>query len=279
MALGSSALPALPPLMLAPAGITGRYLREMLPSFLPPTLLTGAGINPERLARDELYRVPLYQVQALLEQVLRAVPDPLFALRQTRGLSLKAYPWLGASLLASVDLRTGLERLIELEPLVWDGSRIELSQQGEQACLRWIELQPLPPAMVEMALAGWILLAPTLAQVPAGEVRLHFRHAARAPLEAYEAVLGCRPQFDQPDISLHFPAAWLTRAMTHSDPTAGEWLLAEARRRLAEGPETWLLESRVRALCLGRLPGELPEAAAIAQELAMTPRVLRDRLQ
>lgn len=279
MALKSLILPSLPPLMLAPAGIAGRYLREMLPPQPPVALLTRCGIHVERLAGDDQYRVPLYQAAALLETLLASAPDPLIALTLARGLSLKAYPWLSASLLASVDLRTGLERLIELEPLTWDGSRIEFTVEADQACLRWHLSHPLPPAMIELMLAGWIVLSPLIASVPVAGLKAQFRHPARAPLEHYEALLGIRPEFGQPDNCLYFPASWLSRSLPHSDPTAGAWLLAEARRRLAEGPDTWLLETRLRALFFQALPGALPDAARLSEQLALTPRHLRERLQ
>jgi AraC-like DNA-binding protein len=279
MAVQSVHLPPLPALMAAPAGISARYLSELLPAALPAPWLTQVGIDPQRLRGDEHYRVPLYQAYALLEQALAAQPDPLLALRQARQLSLKAYPWLGLSLLASTDLGTGLARLIELEPLVWDGSRIELSVEGESASLRWLPLHAIPPAVMELALAGWVLLAPALAGVPAGELRLGFTHAARAPLAAYRELLGCEPQFDQPATALRFPAAWLRRELKLADPSAADWVLAEARRRLAEGPLSWRLELRLRAACFAALPGELPEASALADALGLSARGLRERLQ
>lgn len=274
-----SLLPPLPALMCAPAGISARYLRELLPADPPPSLLADAGIDAARLRADEHYRVPLYQAYALLDQALAAQADPLLALRQARQLSLKAYPWLGLSLLASTDLGTGLARLIELEPLVWDGSRIELSVNGTSASLRWLPLYPIPPAVMELALAGWVLLAPALAGVPAGELRLGFAHAARAPLPAYRELLGCEPLFDQTETALHFPAEWLRRELKLADPSAADWVLAEARRRLAEGPLSWRLELRLRAASFAALPGELPEAAALADAVGLSARGLRERLQ
>ena len=44
-----SLLPPLPALMCAPAGISARYLRELLPADPPPSLLADAGIIRNRL--------------------------------------------------------------------------------------------------------------------------------------------------------------------------------------------------------------------------------------
>lgn len=274
-----SSLPPLPALMCAPAGISARYLRELLPADMPAALLAEAGIDAQRLAGDEHYRPSLFQACTLLEQALSRQTDPLFALREARRLSLKAFPWLGLSLLASTDLGTGLARLIELEPLVWDGSQLRLEVEGEQARLVWEPAWPLPPAVIELALAGWALLSPALAGVQAAELQLGFRHAARAPLERYRELLGCEPRFGQAQTSLAFPAAWLQRELRLADPAAAEWVLAEARRRLAEGPSGWRLETRLRAACLSALPGPLPEAAGLATRLGLSPRLLRERLQ
>ena len=274
-----SSLPPLPALMRAPAGISARYLRELLPAALPPELLAAAGIDSARLVADEPYRPPLYQAAALLEQALARTGDPLFALVEARRLSLKAFPWLGLSLMASTDLGTGLARLIELEPLVWDGSLLRLEVEGANARLLWQQPWPLPPALTELALAGWVLLGPALAGVPASELRLGFAHAPRAPLERYRALLGCEPAFGQAQTQLAFPAAWLQRELRLADPAAADWLLAEARRRLADGPAGWQLETRLRAACLSALPGPLPEAADLAAALELSPRALRERMQ
>ena len=278
MAFGSS-LPPLPALMCAPAGISARYLRELLPAALPSGMLAAAGIDAARLGADEQYRPALYQASALLEQALARAGDPLFALVEARRLSLKAFPWLGLSLMASTNLRTGLERLIELEPLVWDGSLLRLEVEGSQARLLWQQPWPLPPALTELALAGWVLLGPALAGVPASELRLGFAHAPRASQERYRELLGCQPAFGQAQTQLAFPAEWLQRELRLADPAAADWLLAEARRRLADGPTGWQLETRLRAACLSALPGPLPEASGLAAQLGLSPRALRERMQ
>lgn len=279
MAFESNPLPPLPALMCAPAGISGRYLRELLPSDLPEAALRAAGLAPTRLRSDEHYRVPLYQACALLEQVLTGRDEPLYALRQAQRLSLKAFPWLGLGLIASTDLGTAIERLIELESLVWDGSRLSLHRDGERAWLRWQEPVPLPAAVMELALAGWVLLAPAIAGVPAGDLRVHFRHAARATPAEYRQLLGCEPQFGAAETRLDFPAGWLHRELKLADPTAADWVLAEARRRLREAPTGSHLENRLRAASFAALPGPLPDAAALARALGLGGRALRERLQ
>lgn len=273
-----SPLPALPELMCSPGALTAGYLRELLPADADASLLASVGIPVARLHTDPHYRVPLYQAWRLLALTLAQAGDPLLAVRQARALSLKAFPWLGMSVLASTTLAEGLRRLIALEPLIWDAGHIALQLPADpagEARLVWQALLPTPPAVIELALAGWVLLGPALWQIGEGDYHLGFRHGARAPLADCSAAFGCPVRFDCADNALHFPAAWLTRELRYADPGAGALILREAQRQLALAPLELNLENHLRAHCFRALPGELPDAAALATALGIPHRHLR----
>lgn len=274
------ALESLPDLMCSSTGITAPYLRELLPQPVDTAALAAAGIDAARLAGDSGYRVPLYQASRLLAGQSTAAGDPLLALRQARALSLRAFPLLGLSVLASTTLEDGLRRLIELDTLIWDAVRLRLDipadRQGD-AVLVLTPQEPLPPAVVEVALAGWVLLGPALWQLRESGHRLYFRHAARAPATDYEALLGCPVGFGADTYALRFPAAWLERRLDLADAGSSDMVMQEARRQLARMP-LLNLENRLRAACFRALPGPLPEAAALADALGLQPRQLRQYL-
>ncbi len=274
MALESFILPAL---MRSPAALTASYLRELQRDAHADAALHAAGIDPVRLQQDSRYRVPLYQAYALLAATISISGDPLLALRQARDLSLRAFPLLGMGLLASTTLEEGLQRLIELDPLIWDAATITLStpddDQGEAALIMSPHL-PMPPAVTELALAGWVLLGPALWQIDACQHRLSFRHAARAPEADYQALFGCPVSFGADRDAVFFPAAWLAHRLRFTDPGGGNMILQEARRLLAQ-PLQLNLENHLRAICFQALPGALPEAPALAERLGIPPRQLR----
>lgn len=267
----------LPDMMHSPAAVTAGYLRELLPSPTDDAALRAAGMDPERLRQDIRYRVPLYQTCALLAHTIATAGDPLLAIRQARALSLRAFPLLGMGVLASATLEEGLQRLIELDPLIWDAVSLRLDippDRAGMAALVMTPRAPLPPEMIELALAGWVLLGPTLWQIGGGDYRLGFRHAPRAPEADYHALFGCPVTFNAEADALHFPAAWLNRRLGLSDPGTSAIILQEARRQLAQ-PLVLNLENHLRATCFRALPGPLPEAPALAEALGIPPRQLR----
>lgn len=267
----------LPDLMRSPAGVHAGYLRELLPQPLDDAALRAAGMDPERLRHDPGYRVPLHQTCALLADTLATSGDPLLAIRQARALSLRAFPLLGMGILASATLEEGLLRLIELDPLIWDAVSLRLDippDRTGEAVLVMTPRLPLPPAVIELSLAGWVLVGPTLWQARDGDYRLSFQHAARAPAADYHDLFGCPVGFDADSNALHFPAAWLDSRLNLSDPDTSAMILQEARRQLAQ-PLTRNLENLLRAACFQALPGPLPEAPALADTLGIAPRQLR----
>lgn len=267
----------LPELMRSPAGVTANYLRELLPTPLDHASLQVAGIDPERLRSDLRYRVPLYQTCDLLALTMAAAGDPLLAIRQAHALSLRAFPLLGMGVLASATLEEGLQRLIELDPLIWDAVSLHLDipadRTGETALVMTPRL-PLPPAITELALAGWVLLGPSLWQIRDGHYRLSLRHAPRASEADYRVLFNCPVEFHADRDAVHFPTPWLTRRLDLSDPGTSAMILHEARRQLAQ-PLQLNLENHLRAICFQALPGPLPEAPELAASLGIAPRQLR----
>lgn len=274
-----SILPPLPLLMRSPGALTAAYTRELLPRPLDESALTQAGISVRRLTQDAHYRVPLYQAYRLFDLLMQRSGDALMALRQARHLSLKAFPWLGMSVLASTTLGEGLRRLMELEPLIWDAGRIRLlmpESADQPVRLVWEAQLPTPPAVIELALAGWVLLGPGLWQLREGDYHLSFAHPARAAETDYEKLLGCPVRFRAAENALHFPASWLTRELKFADPGAGAMIQREAQRLLALAPLELNLENHLRARCFQALPGALPTAAELAQALKVPHRQLRE---
>ncbi|MEL0028543.1 MAG: AraC family transcriptional regulator ligand-binding domain-containing protein, partial [Perlucidibaca sp.] len=264
----------------APAAVTARYLRELLPAPTDHDALAACGISPDRLADDNHYRVPLFQVSALLARTLQAAGDPLLAIRQAHALSLRAFPLLGMGLLASTTLEEGLHRLIELDPLIWDAASLHLDipeDRQAEAALVLVPRQPLPPALVELALAGWVLLGPALGRIADGGHRLDFRHRARAPEADYASAFGCPVSFGADAYAVRFPAAWLTCRLDLADPGSSGIIMQEARRQLAQ-PVLLNLENHLRAACFSALPGPLPELPALAATLGLAPRQLRQHM-
>jgi len=270
----------LPAQLRSPAALTASYLRELLPPSLTDAQLHSSGIDPARLHHDSHYRIPLYQACNLLADYIASADDPLIGVRQAHALSLRAFPWLGMGLLASTTLAEGLQRLIELDPLIWDGIRIALhlpdDPQADAALIMTPQL-PMPGAVIELALAGWVLLGPALWQIQDSGHRIAFQHAARAPDAAYQALFGCAVSFQAEVNAVYFPSAWLSQRLRFADPSAGAVILHEARRLLAE-PVLLNLENHLRAACFRAMPGALPDTPALAAELGMSARQLRQSL-
>jgi AraC-like DNA-binding protein len=277
MALESLTLPAQ---MRSPAALTASYLRELLPSSLSDKQLRDSGIDSLRLHHDSHYRIPLHQAYALLETYIAAAEDALIGIRHAHALSLRAFPWLGMGLLASTTLAEGLNRLIELDPLIWDGIEIELrlpQEPSAEVALIMTPHLPMPPAVIELALAGWVLLGPALWQIQDHGHRVSFQHAARATEADYQGIFGCPVSFQAEATAVYFPSTWLNQELRFADPSAGGMILKEARRLLAE-PILLNLENELRAACFRAMPGPLPDTLALATALGLSARQLRQSM-
>lgn len=106
-----------------------------------------------------------------------------------------------------------------------------------------------------------------------------FAHARPEYHDHYQHMLGEPPHFDQPCTAMIIPAALLQAPITTSNPPAHQELLKLLQQRYdVVDPDNGLsLTERIR-LVLARPVDRMPDLDAVAQDLHLSPRTLRYRL-
>lgn len=236
----------------------------------------------ESVLEDPDGRVPLEALYDLLEAIQQATGDPEFGLDLPLGLEIEALDALGFLFMTSATFGSAMERMLRYQRLWNEGERLELTVEGELACLSYEPYGPPRPAHVAMAQATLSdIVANTPRFVPGLTfVRACFRHAAPREPARYERVLGVPVAFAQPRVQ-----AQLERRMLELPiPDANSQLCAFFERyasqkleRLSPVPSS--IVERLRAVIRRQLPeGEL-KISALAEQLHMSARTLQRRLQ
>jgi len=154
--------------------------------------------EPLRAALAQHPRIPMAQQDALWALFADAANDPLAALRLGMDLQAGHLDIVGLLLLSCDTLGDGLEVLTEYAPLIGDNARFEVAREGGAVTLRYLpDYTVCREQRVEAALGCALSLARWMTNGRYAPRGVLFAHAARAPLSAYEALLGCPVQFGQ----------------------------------------------------------------------------------
>lgn len=144
-------------------------------------------------------RVPMVQQEALWTLLAEATQDPLLALRVGTDLQAGHLDVVGMLLLTCDTLGEALDVLTEYAPIVGDNARFEVLNEAEVITLRYLpEYRVCLDLRVEAALGCVVCQARWMTNGRFQPREVHFAHAARAPLDQVEALLGCKVKFMQP---------------------------------------------------------------------------------
>lgn len=199
---------------------------ERLGVALPPPLLAELHAQPGR--------VPLTLQDALWEAIDAAQDDPLIGLRV--GLEIQAghLDSVGLLLMSCDTLGDALDALLEYFPVIGEGSVLEAVAQRDDVRLRYLPgYQACLATRAEAVIGCFVHLShwTTGGRVGPRDVRL--RHAARAPVARYEALLGCPVRFDADGYSLRYRRADLAVPLIQANAAMREHLQRAAEQMLA----------------------------------------------
>ncbi len=278
------------------ASLSGIYLHELVTSYQgryhPDSvahLLLPHFIDPDRLATDPTYRVPLYHAFQLLAQVAEAENDPLIALRLLQDLRPRAFQFVGYAITSCRTLREAALALAKYEALVWGAGSISLVERGAMAHLIWAPLLPVPEAVIEMAIAGWVKISRHLVpqlSAPAeplthaeSALRVCFTHPVRgSAMSDYHDLFGCVVSFEQTANEIIFPVEWLDLRPLDADPVLLSWAQEKIDGLLKDYAVEVNLSCELRAFLLSHLDSPALGLDTFAQQLGLSTRALRHAL-
>lgn len=144
-------------------------------------------------------RVPMSQQDSLWALFVASTADPLAALAVGTDLQAGHLDIVGMLLLSCDTLGDALEVLTEYAPIVGDNARFEVDTAADTVLLRYLPAYTVcVEQRVEAALGCVVCLTRWMTSGRFRAQAVSFRHAPRAAVAAYEALLGCPVRFNQP---------------------------------------------------------------------------------
>lgn len=188
-------------------------------------------------------------------------------------------PW-GLTLLSSRTLREAAEVAVQYLGSAFGFGQLTFEESGGEARLV-LDVHDVPEDvrsfLAERALTGIRMMGRELFATGVPVRRIAFRHAKPADISRYVDVFGVEPVFGAPRNEIAFDSAYLDVPLPQADEWARSTCEHVCRDLLARRQARTGVAGAVRDL-LVRNPGEVPDQAAVATELFMSPRTLSRRL-
>lgn len=222
-------------------------------------------------------RLALPQIAGVWGRLLEVTGDPSFALRAAEHTDLTACDVITYLEGNAKTVQGALQAKFEFLPLITNAIEWTLDAEGDEARLTLHERPARPPLapVAEYLLGARHVFFRRFAALGWGLRAVTFRHPAPESVEPHRALFGVTPTFDAAHDQLAFDRRSLELPMRNRDDALSELLrrYAEPALKSVALPKTW--SERVEA-CLQS--GMDPGVAAVAQDLALSPRTLQRSL-
>lgn len=250
---------------------------EQRPAF--DRALADAGVSRSDL--EDAPHLRHHQLDQVVREVRRSVPDVtlrLFAHAEIIDLGLIGYAALNCGTLGKA-----LEVLYQYQSLASDRYVDRLNLEGNEAVVR---TTPLPGHLAdyrniaEDSMSGnWRSLQVLLGdQANERQIRVQFNYPAPNYQATYREVFGPNCLFDQDQVTLRFPAAWLDIPVNRSGGAVSQVFTAMCERILGPGINQANSGEMVQRLLLSRPGRSMLRLEEAAEQLLLSPNQLRKRL-
>lgn len=242
--------------------------------------LAGTGLPPEAVIDPNSEITARQELTVVRNLLARFGAEPGLGVVAGRRYHVSLYgPW-GLALLSSRTLREAVEVALRHIELACAFGQLTFEESGGEARLVFEDHevpQDTRPFLTERVMTGIRTLGKELFDAGVPIHRVSFRHARPADTTRHRETFGVEPEFGAAVNEIAFDAAYLDVPL----PQANEWARGACeqlcRDLLARRHARTGVAGAVRDL-LVRNPGEIPDQAAVAAELFMSPRTLSRRL-
>lgn len=244
-------------------------------------LLEGTGLD-QALLNIPLAEVTLRQEYDVMRNLLRLHgSEPGLGILAGARYHLAMHGTWGLLMVTACTFREALQIALPLVPLSWAFTTVSLREEGEVASVVF-DGTDIPADvrtfLIERNIGASKVIHRELMGTDLPWTGVQFRHAAPPDISHHVELFGLEPSFGQAENAFQFDAAQLDMPL----PQANEWVCAgyEAmcHELLAKRVSRTGVSGAVRNLLVER-PGEFPDAAEVAERLAMSPRTLFRRLE
>lgn len=247
----------------------------------PKAVLGRVGI-PASALEDARMRLPKGDLEALWQVASDATSDPAIALRVSALAKPSELGVIGYLASASESVRTSLEIVRGLTPLLWEGVDCALESEGEVAFFRCSTGSPESASRftIEYAIGLTIAMSRLIGAAHSDPLEARFSHAAPGYADEYERILRLPVRFDARESGVLYPIAMMDGSNPAADAALRRVLERHAADELARLETGTRLCQRVRACIRSMLPAaDGATADAVAARLRISSRSLRRRLR
>nr|WP_257860541.1 AraC family transcriptional regulator [Variovorax sp. ZS18.2.2] len=252
----------------------------------PASVLAETGLDAEAVRNPFTLTSPL-QFLTAARNAVRAYPGTDLGLRVGSKLHATSYGMFGYALLCSETGRHVADMGMRYHRLANGMIPIRWVHEGDLAS--WIFPEPgllkLPELddalyrfLIELQFAVHITLLKDVMGPWFTPVRASFAYAEPAHAAHTVHLLECPVAYDQSRHALSYPAAWLSKTPRMANPVAAAQVSAECAKLMDELRFQANITQRVYQE-LTRTPGRFPDIDAIAENLGLTSRTLRRKLE
>lgn len=236
----------------------------------------------EAQLRDPALEIAGHQELAVLRNILQVVP-PNVAFGFEAGLHYQAttHGILGFALLTSATLRDGVDTILRYFDLSYSFNRLEFEVEGREARFVYDDSdnpEDLRAALVERDIGAAVTLGRNVLGYTVPVLYIQLRGRKPSYLAALEAIFGLAPEYEAERNCMAIDVDWLNLQNPFGDALSSRVSEEQCRELLEYRRSLSGTAGRVRTLIL-RKPGEVPSMQAVASELGMTTRTLRNRLE
>ncbi|QIS13034.1 AraC family transcriptional regulator [Nocardia arthritidis] len=246
----------------------------------PEQALAGTALTPRSVTDPNVDVSARQELRVVRNLLARCGDEPGLGVEAGARHHISLYgPW-GLALLSSRTLREVIDVAQRYLELAFVFGRLTLEEDADEVRLVFDGPdipEDLRPFLTERVLAGLPAIGRELYSVALPLHRVTFRHAAPADTARYREMFGVEPVFGA---SANIVAVD-RRDLDQPLPQAGDW----ARQTCEQLCRDLLAQRRARGGVAGsvrdllvRRPGEIPDQAAVAAGLYMSPRTLSRRL-
>ena len=243
--------------------------------------LRGTGLTPAQLA-DPAAVVSAQQELRLVRNLVQGLPQVAdLGLRAGMRYHFTAYGILGFAVISSRDLRSALEVALRYLNLTYAYNRISAEAAGGEMLLLFDD-SAIPADvrqyLLERDAAAAMLLQREMFSTSLVPRRVSLRGPRPAYADRFAEIFGVAPQFGAARNEVALDAALLDAPLPQANESSRRMAEEQCRALLAARKARGGIAGRVRDLILRR-PGHIPGMASVAQQMLLTPRTLRRRLQ
>lgn len=239
-------------------------------------------ISPLLHSVQNLERFPYATWYDLLQELEIITQQSALGLAIAEHVQLKHLGIIGYLALSSATLHEAIARYDEFHRLIYDGSPLQVTAEGDLLCIRWDDLPAHTTTQTTDEIAIAIMFQFLKIFMHFDNIQLHEIHfMSTAPKNTlyYEHYFRCKVRFSQAKSCLYIPIYELMKPICHADATLQNLLMQQAQALLNNLPQTTQLDHRLQTAILKGLQKNQCHIENIAQNVNLSVRQLQRHLQ